>query len=367
MKYFCDYYRKLSLTNFFTAFTIVTFIGGVLAQTEIADAKFRGETLDTWIPWFWTFSSTYSYAFLCPIIVICCQKWALDRKNILGTTVKLVLLYVPYTTLFIILMVSTRQAGHVIVDGAFHDLWGWWDRYIYELPKTMPFYLAIIFASYAKRYYFDVQQAAIKTAKLNEALAVAQMDVLRNQLNPHFLSNTLNLISSTMYVSVDRADSIITRLGDVLRYSLITSQQPWVKLEEEMVIMMSFLEIAKLRFEDKMVIDVNISPEVKCAKIPAMILQPLLENAVKYGIEPSDQTSIITLKASLIEGSLFITISNTYHKNASAVVSHGIGLENTKKRLHILYGDKGKLSLNEPKLGMTTVDLVVPFDKYETV
>ena len=186
------------------------------------------------------------------------------------------------------------------------------------------------------------------------------MDVLRNQLQPHFLFNTLNLISSTMYRDVDKADSIIARLGDLLRYSLATEQKPFVVFKEEMQVMTSYLEIAKLRFGDRLSMTINISPETNDIMIPAMLLQPLLENAVKYGIEPSDDNGEIILTTTLENSELIITITNPWHQRRAQQESFGIGLSNTKNRLTLLYGDHASVELETSNEKQITLQIRLP-------
>ena len=353
-------YRSITLLQFLVALVLSSMLSIVLTQTEIAHAFQRGEQLETWKPWFWIFSAVYCYMAMCPIIAYFCHQWTLERNKIISTVLKLIAFYLPFTLLFITVMILVRQLGHYIIEGVLHDYGLRLDVYLYELPKTMPMFLAVVFASYAKIYYRTLEQEQLKAAKLNEELAIARMDVLRNQLNPHFLFNTLNLISGTMYVNVDKADSIITRLGDLLRYSLATERKPWIKLEEEMTVMLSFLEIAKLRFGDKMLLDIQISEDANAVQIPAMLLQPLLENAIKYGVEPSVTTAQISLLINVNQEKLHIRLSNPFHQNASTKTSFGIGLNNTRKRLNVLYGDESELILEEPENGTITLSLLLP-------
>jgi LytS/YehU family sensor histidine kinase len=191
-------------------------------------------------------------------------------------------------------MIGTRHLAFLLIDGRLWEHGELMARYIYEYPKALGFYSAIVFGSYTKIYFDTYQKEQIHTSKLNEQLLTAQIGVLRKQLQPHLLFNTLNLISSTMYQDVDKADSIIMRLGNLLRYSLATEQKPWVSFNREMQAMTSFLYIAKLRFADRLSTKIEVKTQVDSVMIPAMLLQPLLENAAKYGIEPSDELGEIT-------------------------------------------------------------------------
>jgi len=318
----------------FASFTIVAFF---LTQTAIADD--RGGHFRFWEPWLLEYSAVYCYGLICPIIIVCCKEWSLDETQRFQTIWKVILFYIPFTFIFISLMVGTRHLAYLLIEGRLWENGDLVTRYIYEYPKTLGFYCSIVFGSYTKIYFDTYQKEQIHAIKLNEQLLTAQIGVLRNQLQPHFLFNTLNLISGTMYQDVDKADSIVMRLGDLLRYSLATEKKPWVSFHEEMQAMTSFLEIAQLRFGDRLTTKIEVEPQAESVLIPAMLLQPLLENAVKYGIEPSDDAGLIHLKAFIDGQSLCITITNPLLENTNISPSFGIGLKNTKERLELLYGN----------------------------
>lgn len=339
-------------------FVSLTIIGFFLSQTAIADNK-DGD-LAYWEPWLLEFSAVYSYGLLCPIIIVYCKKWLLENEQVYKSIVKLLVLYIPFTVLFISLMMVVRNIGYFFIDG---HMWNSGDllaRYIYEFPKSIPFYFAVVFSTYTKIYFTTYQKERIHAVKLNEKLLTAQVSILRNQLQPHFLFNTLNLISSTMYQDVDKADSIITRLGDLLRYSLASEQRPWVAFKQEMQAMNSYLEIAQLRFGDRIKINVEIESAVESVKIPSMLLQPLLENAIKYGIEPSDEEGEISISAKLVDNKLHIMMSNPNLNDISQQPSFGIGLKNTKERLSLLFGVLASLTIDKTHQSLIILRLILP-------
>lgn len=186
------------------------------------------------------------------------------------------------------------------------------------------------------------------------------MQTLRSQLQPHFLFNTLNLISSTVYQDADKADSIITRLGDLLRYSLATEQKPFVTFKEELQAMQSYLEISQLRFGERMALEIAVEPASELVLIPTMLMQPLLENAVKYGIEPSDETSKITLASTVTNGLLEIKITNPWYQQTQQQESFGIGLQNTKNRLKLLYQEQATVTLDSNYNDQVTLSIILP-------
>ena len=218
-----------------------------------------------------------------------CHQWSIERSQLLRTSIKLVLFYLPFKTIYLCLILLTTSLLYIVIVGETFDPGPLKQLYIYQIVDASPIYVAAVFVTYTIIYFQTAQRELINSAKLESELQKTRLEVLRNQLQPHFLFNTLNLISSTMYQNVDKADSIVTRLGDLLRYSLATEQKPFVSLKEEVQVMTSYLEITKLRFGDRLTNVINIAPETNDIMIPAMLLQPLLENAVKYGIEPSDE------------------------------------------------------------------------------
>lgn len=337
-----------------------------MVQTEIADAKFRGHLDLTWQPWVWTYSAVYSYVLISPIIIYFCHQWPLGKVSLLATTSKLVLLYIPITLSFISLMLITRQLAYLLITGNFMEEWNLVDRYLYEFPKTIGIYVGFVFITYTKIYYDSAQQERLNAAKLQNELQEVRMQTLRSQLQPHFLFNTLNLISSTTYQDPDKADSIITRLGDLLRYSLATEQKPFVTLREEVHAMTSYLEISQLRFGEKMSIDIQIDPQTEALMIPAMLLQPLLENAVKYGIEPSEQEGQVGLISKVKNNKLLITITNPWHQRRQQQESFGIGLKNAQNRLNLLYQDEASIVLESESTQQVTLTITLPAQQMES-
>ena len=360
-------FYRMSLKQFLFWLVVWTIIGIVLAQTEIANAKHSGFTGSDWQPWSWAFTAVYAYALVTPIIIYFCYLWSFDKGQIIRTSTKLLLLYLPITLAFITLMLGLRYLVYWLMLGeAFpHD--EILSVYIYEFPKSFSFYFAVIFAAYTKIYQLKAQQEQINAAKLHGELLDARLEVLQHQLQPHFLFNTLNLISSTMYQNVDKADSIITRLADLLRYSLATQQKPFVTLQQELDAMKSYLEIAQLRFGERISTELQISPEAQSVMIPVMLLQPLLENAVKYGIEPSDNGGSILLCANIGDNNIVISIVNSLHQQSIYSSSFGIGLENTKKRLKYLYQDKASLSLSKIAEDKIELVIILPVERLQDV
>ena len=347
------------------------FLGVVMALIEVADLESKGIVFVTWEVWLDQFCWAMCFGLITPLIACLCHRWSMEKGQILTTTVKLILFYIPFKAIYMMTAGLAKQLLYWLITGTFinvetllqHKMYQILDvspLLAYQVLDVSPLYLVVIFFVYTKLYFNTAQQEQIKSTKLELELQKTRMDVLRNQLQPHFLFNTLNLISSTMYRDVDKADSIIARLGDLLRYSLATEQKPFVAFKEEMQVMTSYLEIAKLRFGDRLSMTINISPETNDIMIPAMLLQPLLENAVKYGIEPSDDNGEIILTTTLENSELIITITNPWHQRRAQQESFGIGLSNTKNRLTLLYGDHASVELETSNEKQITLQIRLP-------
>jgi sensor histidine kinase YesM len=340
-----------------------------MVQTEIADREMIGELGLTWQPWVATFSAIYSYTLISPFIIHCCKIWSFSKANFIKTSIKLLLLYTPVTLLFITIMLLLRNIAHILIDGSPFDGGNLFDRYLYEFHKTYGVYYAAVFVTYTNIYYNSSQKELLNAINLENELQTIQMQVLRSQLQPHFLFSTLKLISSTVYTDADKADSIIARLGDLLRYSLATEQKPFVTLKEELQAMQSYIDICQLRFGERMIVEMDVESNAELVFIPTMLLQPLLEKSVKYGIEPSDETGKIMLTCNLVDGLLQIKITHPWHQSSlqpqKQQESFGIGLQNTKDRLKLLYQAQATITLDCNKTNQVTLTITLPAQQME--
>jgi len=178
----------------------------------------------------------------------------------------------------------------------------------------------------------------VRTAQLEQSLSEARLHALELQIQPHFLFNTMNAISSLVRSRRnDEAVTMLAGLSDLLRYTLDHAEQQRVSLDEELSVLRRYLEIQHTRFPDRMQFVIDAAPETKNAAVPALLLQPLAENAVRHGIDASSGPGVVDVKAFRNGDRLHIEVFNsgTVSQNPRA----GIGLRNTRERLQHLYGD----------------------------
>ncbi|MFC7050309.1 sensor histidine kinase [Emcibacter nanhaiensis] len=198
----------------------------------------------------------------------------------------------------------------------------------------------------------------------------AQLKMLRYQLNPHFLFNTLNAISTLVLdKQTKEANNMLSKLSAFLRFSLVSQPMQKMTVDEELYALWLYLDIEKVRFQDRLELDFEVSEQAKLAMIPSLLLQPLVENAIKYAIAPLEDGGRITLRATVEDDKLVIVLSDNgpglaVHKEIP-MTSSGVGIANTRNRLEQLYPDDHELTIgsNSPK-GLK-ITIKIPYEVKE--
>ena len=187
----------------------------------------------------------------------------------------------------------------------------------------------------------------------------AELNMLKTQINPHFLFNSLNSISLLIKRDQNKAREMIIKLSDFLRYSLKFGEQEQIQLQDEIENMDRYLEIEKIRFGDKLIFEKNVADEARMLPIPNMILQPLMENAVKHGVYESLEPIHIQLVVKKEGRFLLIEVNNEYDTESVSSKGAGIGLKNIKERLLLLYGRSDLINYSGDN-GVFKVNLIIP-------
>ncbi|MCA1557757.1 MAG: histidine kinase, partial [Acidobacteria bacterium] len=229
-------------------------------------------------------------------------------------------------------------------------------------------YWVILGIDHALRYYTKYRERELQASQLEARLAQAQLQVLKMQLHPHFLFNTLHAISTLMHRDVEAADRMIARLSDLLRLALDNEGVQEVTLKQELELLERYLEIEQTRFRDRLTVEMRIEPEVLDARVPNLILQPLVENAIQHGITPRRGQGRIEIGARRTNGTLDIYVRDDGRGLAGATdetVKEGVGLSNTRARLLQLYGGHARFELRCPPEGGTLASLAIPFHEGE--
>ena len=222
------------------------------------------------------------------------------------------------------------------------------------------------------KYYQQLQEQTEATLKATAAAHQAQLKMLRYQLNPHFLFNTLNAISTLILDGANTtANQAVSRLSDFLRYTLDNDPMKRVSLGSELDALDLYLEIEKVRFGERLVVEKDVDAAAMQALVPSLILQPLIENAIKYAISPSEDGGTLRISARVQRSTLVLQLSDTgpgLGNGKQAGKSSGVGLQNTRERLQQLYGDDQAFTLapNDPSGLVITINIPYETDDAES-
>ena len=234
---------------------------------------------------------------------------------------------------------------------------------------------------YAINYFIQVEEKADQLAQLELQATTAQLAMLRYQLNPHFLFNTLNSISTLVLLKqTERANAMLTRLSSFLRHTLVNEPGGRVTVEEEIETLKLYLDIERMRFEERLRTEFRVEAPATKGVLPSLLLQPLVENAIKYAVSPQEEGAKISITARLIGQRLRITVADTgpglqnsrsrtslpgSSAGVGVVSSTGVGLANIRDRLAQAYGDDHVFEIRTPAQGGFTVVIEIPFETVE--
>ncbi len=200
-----------------------------------------------------------------------------------------------------------------------------------------------------------------REGKLRAALSDAELRALEMQINPHFLFNCLNSIRALVAENPARAQDMITRLANIFRHNLHRPLGHTVSLSSEVEAVRDYLELESMRFEDRLRVEYSIAPGAEQSCVPSMLLQTLVENALKHGIAPRPAGGDLLIRAERTSGATKIEVENTGHLGlAEASSSGGVGLNNTRERLKLLYGDRASLQLRDSADGRVIATALIP-------
>ena len=303
------------------------------------------------------------WALLTPLILALARKFQLTRSNLrttiplhLGASVAMALVHKSVHTLIHALYRGQTEGFQLTSDYFFRNLMSYFDYGI-------PLYWIIILLNYAFDYYGRYKENELKAAQLESQLAQAQLQSLKMQLHPHFLFNTLNAISVLIQKNPELARRTVGRLSELLRYTLDNVGVQKVTLREELEFLDRYLQIEQTRFGDRLSIATNIADAALEAAVPNMILQPLVENAIKHGISKRRGRASIEVSAAKENGGLRLIVKdNGVGLSENGEIHEGVGLSSTRARLKELYGERQSFELESVLDGGAKATVVIPFE-----
>jgi sensor histidine kinase YesM len=243
-----------------------------------------------------------------------------------------------------------------------NDYQAYWDTtFPYRIGTGVFIYGLIVLSYFLFLSLTNLSEKNAKAARLESLVKETELKMLRSQINPHFLFNSLNSISSLTITDPEKAREMVIKLSEFMRYALTRKDEQPVSLQNELENLRLYLDIEKVRFGDKLTIEEIIEPGCLEFKIPVMLLQPLFENAVKHGVYESTESVKIRTQVKYIDGYCQIIISNNYDPAPSLRRGTGTGLLNVTRRLELFYGKQGSINTSKEN-GIYTATLYLPAD-----
>lgn len=305
---------------------------------------------------------TYGWALLAPVVMAMARRypvWGRQRdRNWLFQVGGLVAFVLVHIALFSLATTALDPAAGItafpIVFTRALVTWTVLDAVVFCM---------LIAVHHAVVYYRVSKDRALRASQLEARLAQAQLQMLRMQLQPHFLFNTLHSISALMHKDVRRADSMVASLSDLLRMSLRNIGAQEVPLQSELDFLQRYLEIMQLRFGDRLEVSIDVDPDVSDARVPNLFLQPLVENSFRHGFGDLGQGSIsIAVRR---DGDMLRCDVVDNGRGLRAGHKEGVGLASTRQRLAHLYGERHTFSLRGAPGGGVHVTMAIPFHHFE--
>ena len=238
-----------------------------------------------------------------------------------------------------------RSIGEIFAFGFLGDFLGYW---------------AAVGVLHAVEYYREAREHEVQAAALDGALRAGELQILRAQLQPHFLFNTLQAISTLIHRDPPAADRMLTDLGDLLRTSLTSTAAQEVSLADELSFLRRYLDIMRVRFDDRLQVVVDVPDDLLTATVPSLALQPLVENAIRHGMASRVDVGHVQVVARREDGRLLVTVHDDGPGPPAAPASDGIGLANTRERLRRLYGSEGCVEIEAASGRGTIARLTIP-------
>jgi two-component system LytT family sensor kinase len=313
-----------------------------------------GQSLAVQLPlwWFWALAT--------PVIALLLRQWPLERGRLptsLGVQLTAALASALLHTALVAYL--ARQIVPLPAGEAQRPYLFWLKGYLQSrFQFELLTYALVLLGLLAVTWYRRLQERDLAASRLQAQLSQAELLALKMQLHPHFLFNTLHAISVLIRENPTEAQRTVSLLGDLLRATLATAGVQEVTLAEELKFLRRYLEIEEIRFQDRLTVRFEIDPAVEHSLVPNLILQPLVENAVRHAVEPRAQPGTVVVRAGRVNGSLELAVLDDGPgvEVPGTPQGNGIGLSTTRARLEGLYGDQGQLLLEpRPEGGLAVV------------
>ena len=351
----------------FAAYTGIWVFIGLLLGLELYfnyRVGMKGQLPDFWEVALPQLVRATMWALMAPLILRAREKMPLSRGYWVGG----VGFHFTFSFLIMAVFFLGRMAGYALFfdmsDAQTGGFWKWsLDNFYGHNLIDMAFYWAVLAFGFSTEIYRKYRNEELRSAQLEARLIETELKALRQQMHPHFLFNTLNTVSVLVREQKNaEAVTLVARLSTLLRMALDNTGVPEVTLRQEMDFLARYLEIQQARFSDRLQVSIAITPDAMAARIPNLLLQPIVENAILHGIAPRPGPGHVDVSGRVEGGNLFLEVRDDgLGFDGTKRAKEGIGLANTRERLTKIYGAHGQLLLrSEPGRGVT-VQIVLPY------
>ena len=351
-----------SLVHFLVVAGFWTLVGLAFASQFYLSSNLLGRPVSWGQAISYSLEDWYVYALLAWPVVLLARRFPPETATPWRNAAIHLAAAMLFSLCYVVLRAVVNQVHNAYVDdpSTFQDVFQ--PLFVKTFPFNLLVYGAILTLSHALDYYRKYLERTVQALELEKHLTEARLQSLLRQLKPHFLFNTLNGIASLMHSDVDAADRMLVRLSELLRQTMAQSGAPRTPLRDEVAFLEKYLEIERIRFRDRLAVSLEVEPATLDALVPSLILQPLVENAIRHGIEPHERPGRIVLRTARDGDNLVLAVvDNGGGVPAGGFAREGIGLANTRARLAELYGREHRFELaNEPGGGLC-IRLVFPF------
>jgi two-component system, LytTR family, sensor kinase len=289
-------------------------------------------------------TGAYAALLLCPLLVVVERRWPLDLGRWKRNWPAHLGAYATYTAAHTTLLALSRWVLFPLAGQGLYDYGRMSVRYFMEAPEDFISYCTLVGILTAIRMQQRMRQREVRTAAIQRDAATARLEALSLRLQPHFLFNALNTISSTVYTDPVAADEMIGRLGDLLRHALRSGDRQEIALAEELETLDAYLTFVEARFGDRVRCAIQVDPAARALAVPAFLLQPLVENAVRHGAQLEYSNTSILIDISRAGDRLRVVVENAVDGTPAEPPRTGTGLGTTRDRLALLYGGAASLT-----------------------
>jgi two-component system LytT family sensor kinase len=317
--------------------------------------NYRNQPVD-WAGLLWfRIADWYACGIFVPLLVWATVRWPVDRRHLATRLPLHLLLLVGVSMGKIVLFHSVRGSVGLPTQATLTQM------IVRTLITEIVAFGATAAAIHAIVFYRRYREREALSVQLQARLSDAQLHALRAQLNPHFLFNTLNAVTTLLHRDPERADAMLTRLGDLLRMTLRAEPDHEIPLREELQLLDRYVEIMEMRFSDRVVVTRDVDPASPGALVPSFVLQPIVENAFEHGVARVHRNARVEVSTRIEDGTrLVLSVRDNGPGPDDGARPDGIGISNTRRRLEEMYAGAGSLTMSAPPGGGTLVEVRLP-------